>query len=88
MSHSRCFCDELLLIAEESFAAFSGVSPDLFGDSRATSKASHQDDSGEWLYGTGFVDLRKPLPFDVRSESLKREVKTDDKQVAVEARLR
>ncbi len=46
MSHFRCFCDELLLIAEESFAAFSGVSPDLAGNSRATSKASLQDDSG------------------------------------------
>ena len=45
MSHSRCFCDELLLIAEESFAAFSGASPDLLGDSHATSEASHQDDS-------------------------------------------
>jgi hypothetical protein len=45
MSHSRCFCGELVLIAEESFAAFSGVSPDLVGDSRATSKARHQDDS-------------------------------------------
>lgn len=45
MSHFRCFCGELLLVAEESFAKFSGVSPDLVGDSRATSKARHQDDS-------------------------------------------
>lgn len=45
MSHFRCFCGELLLIAEESFAAFSGVSPDLLGDSRTTSKARHQRNS-------------------------------------------
>ena len=45
MSHSRCFCGELVLIAEESFAAFSGVSPDLLGDSRTTSKARHQRNS-------------------------------------------
>jgi len=87
MSHFRCLCDELLLIAEESFAAFSGVSPDLVGNSRATSKASLQDDSGDGLYGAGFVDLRKALPFEVQSKSLKQEV-TDDKQVAIEARLR
>ena len=45
MNYFRCICDEFLLIAEESFAAFSGVSPDLVEDSRATSKARHQDDS-------------------------------------------
>lgn len=46
MNHFRCLCDEFLLIAEESFAAFSGVSPDLAGNSCATSKTSRQDDSG------------------------------------------
>lgn len=88
MSHFRCICAELLLIAEESFAAFSGASPDLVGDSHATSEASHQDDSRGRVYGAGFVDLRKPLRFEMRSESLKREVKTDDKQAAIETRLR
>ena len=60
MSHFRCICAELLLIAEESFAALSGVSPDLVGDSRVTSKARHQDDSGGQIFGTGFVELRTP----------------------------
>ena len=75
MSHFRCICAELLLIAEESFAAFSGVSPDLVGDSRATSEARHQEDSGGQIFGTGFVELRKPEPLEARSESLKLEVK-------------
>lgn len=88
MSHFRCFCGELLLIAEESFAAFSGVSPDLLGDSRTTSKARHQRNSRGRGLRASFVDLRKALRFEMRSESLKREVKTDDKQAAIETRLR
>ena len=87
MSHFRCFCDELLLIAEESFAAFSGVSPDLVGNSRATSKASLQDDGGGRALRRGLRRSEKGPAFRSAMGKSKQEV-TDDKQVAIEARLR
>jgi hypothetical protein len=47
MNHHWHFWDELLRATEESYAAFSGVSPDLIGDSRAIPKTRHPDSNRE-----------------------------------------
>lgn len=52
MNPDRRFWDELLLVAEESFAAFSGVSPDLIGHSLAIPKACHPETAGSVLQRT------------------------------------
>ena len=59
MNPHRRFWDELLLVVEESLAAFAGVSPDLIGHSPAIPNAFVVKAQRVLYFRAEIVDLRK-----------------------------
>lgn len=89
MNHHRRFWDELLVVLEESLAAFSGVDPELIDASTTISKTCRRDGGKVDSSGQRSALSKKTPKFgDTIKNSQRRKVKKDGGQGAIETRVR